>query len=165
MHRAGRSRKVADMMIRPSLLSDIPVLQEVLAATGLFPAEMLPEMMEGWRPGEGGGHWLTCEEAGRAVGFCHAVPEALTEGTWNMLAIAVHPKVQGRTFGSALVVALERALRDAGQRILLADTSGTEAFAQTRAFYRKNGYGEEARIRDFWAAGDDKVTFRKALNR
>ena len=46
---------------------------------------------------------------------------------------------------------------------MIVDTSGTEAFAETRAFYRKNGYTEEARIRDYWADGDDKITFRKPL--
>jgi hypothetical protein len=47
---------------------------------------------------------------------------------------------------------------------LIADTSGTDDFAPTRAFYRKNGYAEEARIRDFWAKGDDKVVFWTALS-
>ncbi|MEO1249198.1 MAG: GNAT family N-acetyltransferase, partial [Pseudomonadota bacterium] len=30
-------------------------------------------------------------------------------------------------------------------------------------FYRRCGYVEEARIRDFWSAGDDKIVFWKAL--
>ena len=55
------------------------------------------------------------------------------------------------------------ALQAKGARILIADTSGTEAFAPPRAFYAANGYAEEARIRDFWATGDDKVVFWKAL--
>lgn len=60
-------------------------------------------------------------------------------------------------------MAARRAIDADGVRILLADTSGTEDFAATRGFYAAKGYTEEARIRDFWAAGDDKVTFRKAL--
>jgi ribosomal protein S18 acetylase RimI-like enzyme len=91
------------------------------------------------------------------------VPEALTDGTWNMLAIAVLPARQGEGRGGALVARLEAILRDRGQRVLIADTSGTDAFARTRAFYRVNGYAEEARIRDFWAEGDDKVVFWKSL--
>jgi hypothetical protein len=35
--------------------------------------------------------------------------------------------------------------------------------ARTRRFYRARGYGEEARIPDFYTSGEDKVTFRKAL--
>ncbi|EFL88504.1 hypothetical protein [Ahrensia sp. R2A130] len=58
---------------------------------------------------------------------------------------------------------LENMLHEKGARLLLADTSGTDTFAATRKFYAAKGYTEEARIKDFWEAGDDKVTFTKAL--
>ena len=80
-----------------------------------------------------------------------------------MLAIAVLPSHQGKGLGRALVKYLENHLKKLGHRILIADTSGTHQFEQTRAFYRKNGYTEETRIRDFWAAGDDKIIFWKSL--
>lgn len=80
-----------------------------------------------------------------------------------MLALAVLPAHQGDGVGGALVKRLEDDLRSQGVRVLIADTSGTEAFALTRRFYAKNGYSEEARIRDFWDVGDDKVVFWKAL--
>jgi len=79
-----------------------------------------------------------------------------------MLSIAVPPSKQGSGTGAALVKQLEAALWEQSHRILIADTSGTEEFAQTRTIYRKNGYSE-TRIRDFWAAGDDKATFWRAL--
>jgi len=47
--------------------------------------------------------------------------------------------------------------------LLIADTSGTEAFQAARAFYAGNDYAQEARIGDFWALGDDKVVFAKRL--
>ena len=97
------------------------------------------------------------------MGFCYTEPEELAEGTWNMLALAVRPDLQGKRLGSALVAAAEQHLRGRKQRILIVDTSGTDGFEMTRKFYAQNGYEEEARIRDFWAPGDDKVTFRKAL--
>jgi ribosomal protein S18 acetylase RimI-like enzyme len=50
-----------------------------------------------------------------------------------------------------------------GGRVLLVETSGTPDFERTRAFYRKCGYEEEARIRDFYQAGADKIVYRKAL--
>jgi ribosomal protein S18 acetylase RimI-like enzyme len=55
-------------------------------------------------------------------------------------------------------------LAERGERVLLVETSGTEDFEYVRAFYRKNGYEEEARIREFYAAGVDKIIFRKMLN-
>ena len=80
-----------------------------------------------------------------------------------MLAIAVLPSSQGLGHGGALVAHLEAVLRRRKQRILIVDTSGVDAFARTRDFYRKSGYTEEARIRDFWATGDDKIVFWKSL--
>ncbi len=80
-----------------------------------------------------------------------------------MLAIAVLPSRQGSGLGKALVAELEALLRAENHRVLIADTSGSPEFAQTREFYRKNGYAEEARIRDFWDKGDDKVTFWKSV--
>jgi ribosomal protein S18 acetylase RimI-like enzyme len=152
------------MNIRPSTSSDVPSLANVADASQLFPGEMLPEMIGGFLSG-GEIHdvWLTYELEGEAVGFCYAVPEKLTDGTWNMLAIAVHPANQGKGVGSAVVRRLEATLLSRGQRILIADTSGTPEFEQTREFYRKNGYLEEARILDFWGAGNDKVVFWKRL--
>ncbi len=150
-------------IIRPTTTGDVPSLQEVVDQTGLFPSEMLPDMLSVTLSGDSAGFWLTCEYDGSAVGLCYTVPEEMADGAWNMLALAVRPDVQGQRLGSALVVAVEEKLRSEGQRLLIVDTSGTEDFALTRQFYAKCGYDEEARIRDFWAAGDDKVTFRKAL--
>lgn len=153
------------MNIRPTKQRDIPALQEVLDGTALFPREMLPDMLGGFlSDNESEDVWLTCEVDGKAIGFCYAVPEQLAEGAWNMLAIAVLPNLQGSGSGRAITTHLEAELRARGARILIADTSGTDDFAETRAFYRKNGYAEEARIRDFWAPGDDKIVFWKSLS-
>lgn len=153
------------MNIRPTEHDDIPALQKVLDGTGLFPSELLPEMAGATLSDTSSEDvWLTCEKEGTAIGFCYAAPEQLAEGTWNMLAIAVHPSMQGHGAGGAIVKRLEEILRKRGHRVLIADTSGTSAFDETRKFYRKNGYTEEARIRDFWAAGDDKVVFWKSLS-
>lgn len=152
------------MNIRSTKARDIKGLQTVLDGTGLFPADMLPDMVSSFLSSEDSGDiWLTCEVGGEAVGFCYAVPETLTQGTWNMLAIAVAPLRQGTGIGRAIVAKLEAILAEQGNRVLIVDTSGTEAFARTRGFYLKNGYVEEARIRDFWAKDDDKVVFWKAL--
>lgn len=151
-------------MIRETTRDDIPSLQGVLDATGLFPSEMLPDMLGSFLgDGEAGDIWLTYEQDGEAIGFCYAIPEPLAEGTWNMLAIAVQPGTQGKGAGAALTAELESRLLKLGQRVLIVDTSGTDEFTRTREFYIKNGYAEEARIRDFWGPGDDKVIFWKAL--
>lgn len=153
----------AAMLVRPTKQKDIPELERVLDETELFPRDMLAEQISAFFAGETGDLWLSCERAGSVIGFCYAAQEVLTAGTWNMLAIAVRPSAQGHGAGGAIVADLEKRLRAQGQRVLIAETSGTAAYEATRAFYRNNGYVEEARIRDFWDAGDDKIVFWKSL--
>ena len=96
------------MDIRPTKQQDIAPLKLVLDETGLFPSEVLPQMLSSYfSQADNQDIWLTCEAGGEAVGFCYCAPEALTDGTWNMLAIAVRPRMQSKGAGSALIAQLE----------------------------------------------------------
>ncbi len=107
--------------------------------------------------------WLTDDDNG-LVGVAYVAPERMTEGTWNLYLIAVHPDCQRQGRGAALLAQVEKILTERGERLLLVETSGIESFEYVRSFYRKSGYDEEARIRDFYSAGVDKIVFRKALS-
>ena len=150
-------------MIRPIVPTDLPQLKAVIDGCGLFPSEMLDDMVAGFLSGESKEEfWLTIDDQGsQAIAYC--APERMTQGTWNLLLIAVHPAKQGKGLGSCLMRHIERALAARGDRVLLVETSGLPSFEQTRAFYDKLGYDREARIRDFYNAGEDKIIFRKAL--
>ena len=150
-------------MIRPITRHDIPALMTVIEATDLFPADMLPDMMAGYFSGDAPDDmWLTLDIGG-PVAVAYYAPERMTQGTWNLYLIAVHPSVQSQGHGAALLHYIEQALVGRGARVLLVETSGLPSFARTRAFYHTCGYDEEARIREFYQAGEDKVIFRKAL--
>ena len=149
--------------IRPLRADDLPALKSVVDATGLFPSEHLDDMVGDAPDRDGPELWLTAEDGGRPVALAYCAPEPMTDGTWNLLLIAVHPSRQGRGIGAAAMRRVEDELAARGARVLLVDTSALPGFARTRAFYRGLGYEEEARIREYWAAGDDKVVFRKAL--
>lgn len=155
---------MAPAAIRPVTPGDMPALKGVIDANGLFPPEMLDGMAAGFFSGEAGEEfWLTVDEGGPvAVAYC--APERMTEGTWNLLLIAVHPGRQGGGRGAALLRRVEEASAARGGRLLLVETSGLPAFERTRRFYRKCGYDEEARIRGFYRPGEDKIVFRKALD-
>lgn len=142
---------------------DVPALKDVIEASGLFPSEMLDGMIEAYLEGKSPEDiWLTAEEEGlRAIVYC--APERMTQGTWNLLLIVVHPAVQGGGLGRLLMRHVEALLAGRGERILLVETSGLPSFEGTRRFYSRLGYEEEARIRDFYQAGEDKVIFRKQL--
>ena len=155
--------KRGQMEIRYTEQGDITALKDILDQVELFPSEMLEAMLTGFLAGDTDDLWLTLENECTAIGFCYANPEQMTQDTWNILALAVSPKHQGGGAGAQLTLQMEAQIEDQGGRIIIVDTSGTDAFAKTRKFYEKTGYTEEARIRDFWSKGDDKVTFRKAL--
>lgn len=151
-------------MIRPTVADDLPGLERLIGAVGLFPAAMLEEMMAPYfaRTDDTQEFWLTYDDRGpQGVAYC--VPERLTDRAWNMLLIAVHPSRQGQGHGTVLLRSVESTLIGRGARMLIIETSGLDGFEAQRAFYRKCGYEEEARIRDFYVAGDDKVIFRKVL--
>lgn len=142
---------------------DIPALRSVIDAIGLFPGEMLDAMVAPFLDGADTGEaWLTYDD-GAPVAVAYHAPERMTSGTRNLLLIAVHPDRQGLGVGAALMAHVEAGLAASHERILLVETSGLPAFDATRRFYAKLGYEEEARIRDFYQAGEDKVIFRKAL--
>lgn len=135
----------------------------IIDATGLFPSDMLDDMLVGYFNGDASeDFWLTIEEEG-LLAVAYYVPERMTQGTWNLLLIALHPDSQRQGRGSALLDYIEQALAERGARLLLVETSGLLSFERQRTFYRKCGYNEEARIRDFYQAGEDKLIFSKAL--
>jgi ribosomal protein S18 acetylase RimI-like enzyme len=146
--------------IRPLRQDDLPRAQALIAAVDLFPPELLPGMAGPFLSGQAEDRWLLAED-GDAIAY--VAPERLTEGTWNLLLLAVDPARQGQGLGRALITAVEQVLREAGARLLLVETSGVPEFSGQREFYRHIGYAEEARIRDYYQAGDDKVIFVKTL--
>ena len=150
-------------MIRSIEPSDLAAIKQLIDATQLFPSEMMDEMTRAYFDGNPENEiWLTAGDTeGKAVLFCGN--EKMTEGTRNCFLIAVHPDHQGQGIGTELMQHLENRMRDANDRVLLVETSSLGEYDRTRAFYRKLGYEEEARIRDFYQAGEDKVVFRKAI--
>ncbi|WP_421796334.1 GNAT family N-acetyltransferase [Haliscomenobacter sp.] len=153
-----------DSNIRKVLYDDLPALKGVIDTSSLFPSEFLDDMIASYFHQDNNTEfWVTYVEK-EPVAVAYFAPERLTNGTYNLYLIAVHADHQGKTIGKSLIEFIEQFLKDRGERILLVETSGLPSFERTRAFYLKNGYTEEARIREFYAAGEDKVIFWKALS-
>lgn len=141
--------------------ADIPAIQRILKDTELFPEDMLEELIAPFFDGNNGGERWFVAETDAVEGFAYVRPEPLADGTWNLLAIGVRTGTQGKGLGSSLMRCVEDELSD--QRILIVETSGLPEFEKTRRFYLERGYAHEATLRDYWADGDDKVVFWKAL--
>ncbi len=63
--------------------------------------------------------WLVFESDGESIAVAYYVPERLTNGTWNLLLIAVRPDRQNGGVGRSLMAYVERDLRASGARALL----------------------------------------------
>ena len=154
-------------MIRPATPDDRSAILEVAVDSGLFPAEamvdfgdVVAEQLNNKAEGHG---WLVHDSNDLVSAAIYYAPETFTDGTYNLYFIAVRDAEKGRGLGSALLRHVEAQLRQNDARVLIIETSGLDGFALTRRFYLKHGYTEEARIRDFYAAGDDKVVFWRKL--
>jgi GNAT superfamily N-acetyltransferase len=152
-----------ELTIRPAERQDIPAIKSVAENAELFPPEMLEDMISAYLDQSSNDVWFVALAGDRLVGFGFCEPERMTSGTWNLLAIGVLDDWRGRGVGAAMMRQLEDRLRATGERILIVETLGTPAFERTRSFYRTNGYVEEARIREFYEPGGDKVVYWKHL--
>lgn len=148
---------------RPAQLADHSSLSDLIDASGLFPSDLLPNMMASYLGGETTEEiWLTIDDP-RPCAIAYCALERMTAGTWNLRLLAVHPERQGRGYGTALIDDIEARLRGQDARILLVETSGLADFSRARQFYIGCGFDQEACIRDFYEPGNDKIVFRKDL--
>lgn len=148
--------------------ADRAAILAIAQASGMFDpdhATALANMLDEWFAGGLDGHvWVVHDRApGGVTAVAYVMPELMTQGTWNLQFIAVDPDHQSAGEGSSLVSWIEGHLSFNAGRVLIVETSSLAEYETARAFYDSHGFDEEARIRDFYAAGEDKIVFRKAL--
>ena len=99
---------------------------------------------------------------GKLAGWACWGPTPCTLGTFDLYWIVVAPESHGLGIGRALVAEMER--RIAGRaRLVVVETAGRADYASTRAFYERLEYRVACRIADYYAPGDDLVTYLKRL--
>jgi ribosomal protein S18 acetylase RimI-like enzyme len=104
------------------------------------------------------------EERGEVLGYYCVGPTPGTEGTFDLYWIAVNPAAHGKGVGTRLIAHAEAFVAGRGGRLLIAETSSRPHYKNTRMFYIRRGYGELARIRDYYRSGDDLVVYGKYLS-
>ena len=95
------------------------------------------------------------------VGYACYGPTPETDRTYDLYWIAVDPGAQGTGSGTTLISEVERRLQGQNARMLVVETSSRSEYADTRRFYERRGYAEAARVREFYAPGDDRIIFTK----
>lgn len=157
--------------VRPATSRDVDTVKRLAIDNRMFePDDIgdLDDMVRGYLDGRlVDHHWLVLDSHDDGVlGAAYYAPEPFADRVWNLYFIAVRPDRLGSGVGSVLLAAVEKTLRSRGEdvaRVLLVETSGTDSYANARAFYSARRFHEEARIRDFYGPGDDKVVFWKSL--
>jgi GNAT superfamily N-acetyltransferase len=153
-------------MIRPTTPEDTLTLVSLAEGTGVFkPMEIvaLREVLDDYHATnrEIGHRCVTDDESGDVLGFAYYAPAAMTDRTWYLYWIAVTKSRQAKGLGSRLLTHLEDDIRQSNGRMLLIETSSQPHYEPTRKFYLKHGYEQTAVLRDYYAAGDHMVVFRK----
>ncbi len=92
-----------DLSVRAMGRDDLDGVRHVLDTTGLFAATMLDEMAEPFLSGAAPHVWLVATSENAVIGFAYCEPERMTDGTSNLLAIAVAAERQRGGVGEALV--------------------------------------------------------------
>jgi GNAT superfamily N-acetyltransferase len=154
--------------IRLTIPSDTPALLAITTGTGVFQpyeVETLEEVLADYhREGEEYGHLsYTFLEGDAILGFVYLAPVAMTDRTWELWWIVVDLAMQGKGLGSMLLSLAENLVRRQLGRVLFIETSSLPHYAPTRKFYLKHGYKQAATLPDYYAEGDDKVIFHKAI--
>lgn len=144
--------------------SDVVGLKKVIDSSALFPAEYLDDMISDYfNNPETHDIWFTCTDNDIQVAFGYCVPEKLTDGTYNLLAIGVSKEAQRNGIASQMMTYIEQQLKQKDGRLLIMETSSHEAQTGARNLYKKIGYTEATVIKDFWKDGEDKIVFWKKL--
>jgi ribosomal protein S18 acetylase RimI-like enzyme len=150
------------------LPGDAATVKEIVVSTGFFhphevevAVELVNERLQ--RGLKSGYLFVFAEQAGRTVGFSCYGEIACTEGSYDLFWIAVRNDCRNRGIGGILLEKTEALIAGRRGRAIWVETSGRGKYLPTRTFYLRRGYREEAVLKGFYAADDDKVIYVKRL--
>lgn len=147
---------------------DIEAILRLVVAAGVFNAAEIPiagelvrERIE--RGIASGYEFVLAEHAGEVLAYACYGEIAGTQDRYDLYWIAVHPKAQRHGTGARLMEKVEGRVREAGGQRIYIETSNAAHYAAARGFYARAGYEIAAELPDFYAQGDGKLIFVKAL--
>jgi ribosomal protein S18 acetylase RimI-like enzyme len=162
---------LTNLTVRAATPADTDQIKRLALDNQMFePDEMgdFDEMLTGFFNGTvDDHHWIVATgDNDMVAAAAYFAPEPFSDRMWNLYFIATAPDQHGSGAGTTLIEHVEhrlQALSEDVARTLIVDTSSLDAYEQARVFYERRGFVEEARIRDFYGPGDDKVTFWKRI--
>jgi GNAT superfamily N-acetyltransferase len=153
--------------VRPLDAADRGPIESVLRRTGVFSETEISVAMELLDAVLGNPDqkdyiiYTATGDEGSVLGYYCIGPTPMTAGTWDLYWIAVDPDSSGGGIGKALLKHAEELAVSKGCTLLIAETSSKPSYDGTNRFYLRNRYAEVARIRKYYAQGDDLVVYGK----
>ncbi len=155
------------MQIRELEHRDVEPLRRILEATKVFREEEIDvavELMEATLgKTEDYVHRTLVDDMGAVQGYYCVGPTPMTQSTFDLYWIAVNPDFHGKGLGRQLLQDCEALIRSMKGGLIVVETSSLPKYDATRKFYVRNSYVEAARIRDYYAVGDDLMIYTKHL--
>jgi D-alanine-D-alanine ligase len=166
---AQRKQDVEELVFRyEPVAADCETIRQLTENTGFFnPAEidvaveLVQERLD--KGADSGYYFVFAEQYGRVVGYASYGHIACTESSYDLYWIAVHPDFQGKGLGRKILEESERLIKNAGGTRIYVETSSRAQYAATRAFYEHCDYRLESLMDDFYAPGDAKAVYCKAV--
>jgi GNAT superfamily N-acetyltransferase len=148
--------------------SDIKSVYDIVESTKFFydheveiAAQLVAERLS---EGESTGYFFVFAEVdGITAAYSCFGPITMSKTSFDLYWIATHNDFRGKGIGKKLLAETCSQARAMGCKILIAETSGLEHYAPTRAFYISNKFDLEAKLKDFYAEGDDKLFYTKRI--
>lgn len=100
---------------------------------------------------------------GKVAGYICYGPTPVTVGTYDIYWIAVDPSLQKKGVGRKLLSHVEEEIAAKKGNLIIIETSSQHKYEPTRNFYIRTHYIMEARIKDFYSEGDDRLIYVKRL--
>ncbi len=160
-----RQKNLPQLLWREEVVpSDEKAIAALVKATGYFTedevdiaAELVRERLT--KGSASGYEFIIAELDNRIVGYACFGKIDGTEAAFDLYWIAVDPACQGQGIGRHIMRKAEQLMSAMGAQTVYVDTSSSERYTSTRAFYKSVGYHEQARLDDFYRRGDSKVIF------
>jgi ribosomal protein S18 acetylase RimI-like enzyme len=151
--------------VRPD---DVNQVREIVSSTNFFhdyeidvAVELLQENLA--KSKESGYNFLFVEMDGKTVAYSCFGLIPCTISSFDLYWIVVHNDYRNLGIGKKLLSLTEQTIIEMGGTVIYAETSSQPSYEPTRKFYLSNKYYEEARLKDYYKKGDDKLVYSKHL--
>ena len=157
------------MYVRPTERSDFEAIRSIVIRTGVFSEEEIDiavELLEIYLNDQDQEDYeiFSCvDDARKVLGYICIGPTPATVATHDLYWIAVDPAIHAKGIGTLLLRHVEEHLKSEGGRLLIAETSSTAKYDDTRKFYERKGFDKLAHIKEYYKPDDDLVIYGKYL--